>query len=161
MADDHRSAKTPSGLYDTDFYIWSQDQAQAIRDAAARGELPASLDWENLADEVGDLGRSEFNAAISLTANIIEHLFLLAASRNSEPHNHWRKEIRAFRSSLRRRLTPAIRRLVEAEIETLHAEIAADVEAHVRDIEPTALPLDASLRWTLAQILGEENDPMA
>ena len=45
-------------LYDEDFLLWTKEQAKLLREAAERGvNLP--LDWENLAEEVESLGRSD------------------------------------------------------------------------------------------------------
>ncbi len=46
-------------LYESDTYGWALQQAEALR-AAARLKLntPLALDWENLAEEIEDLGKS-------------------------------------------------------------------------------------------------------
>ncbi len=44
-------------LYDEDFVAWAEHQAEALR-AAARGGSNQALDWENLAEEIEDLGKS-------------------------------------------------------------------------------------------------------
>ncbi|MFO1036683.1 MAG: DUF29 domain-containing protein [Geminicoccaceae bacterium] len=48
-----------STLYETDFYSWTLTQAQRLRDAASLrpGQVP-ELDWQDLAEEVEDLGLS-------------------------------------------------------------------------------------------------------
>src|SRR5262245_40379988 len=43
-----------AGLYEEDFYAWIQDQAAKLRSRAH-----AEIDWENLAEEIESLGRSE------------------------------------------------------------------------------------------------------
>jgi hypothetical protein len=48
-------------LYDEDFVAWSKQQAEALR-AAARGGSNQQLDWENLAEEIGSLGKSQRSA---------------------------------------------------------------------------------------------------
>lgn len=160
MADDQRPSPL-AVLYDEDFYVWSQDQAAAIRAAAKAGELPPTIDWERLADEVGDLGKSELNKMLSLAARIIEHLYLLETSRRPEPKPHWRKEIRAFRDDMMRQFTPTIRKMLAEEFDDLHRNAGKAMAAYLADVEPSAPPLDASRRWTLAEIAGEENDPIA
>jgi hypothetical protein len=62
--------------YEEDFVRWSLDQASALRDAARSGtNLP--LDWENLAEEVESLGKSQRSVMHSRIRNIIEHLIKL------------------------------------------------------------------------------------
>ena len=66
-------------LYDEDFVRWSEEQSRALREAARSGvNLP--LDWENLAEEVESLGRSQRRELRSRIAVILEHL------RGSGPH---------------------------------------------------------------------------
>jgi hypothetical protein len=44
-------------LYERDYVLWTEEQAAALRAAAAHGtNLP--LDWANLAEEIESLGRS-------------------------------------------------------------------------------------------------------
>ena len=44
--------------YDEDFYAWTQNQAQALRRAGAeRNNAP--VDWENVAEEIESMGRSQ------------------------------------------------------------------------------------------------------
>ena len=45
-----------SELYDRDFFLWTQEQAAALR-AVRKSNLP--LDWDNLAEEIESLGRSQ------------------------------------------------------------------------------------------------------
>jgi len=43
-------------LYEHDFFLWTQEQAAGLRRAKA-SNLP--LDWENLAEEIESLGKSD------------------------------------------------------------------------------------------------------
>ena len=104
-------------LYEEDFYAWTQDQAAVLR-AKFRGHN--RLDVENLAEEVEGLGRAELNAVESYVEQIIAHLLKLDFSGLSEPRDHWRREIEAFRMSLRRRITPSIRRRIEDSLPELY-----------------------------------------
>ena len=99
MADD---LTKPQSLYDTDYLAWIEQQAAALR---ARGGGANALDYDNLAEEIEDLGKSEFNACQSFVERIIEHLLKLQFSSEVEPRAHWRGEILAFRDQLQDRLT--------------------------------------------------------
>jgi hypothetical protein len=64
-----------STLYDRDFYSWTVQQAQALRLAAgARLNTPASLDWENLAEEIESLGKSQASELESRYYRLLVHL---------------------------------------------------------------------------------------
>ncbi|WP_240540028.1 DUF29 domain-containing protein [Salinarimonas soli] len=88
-------------LYETDFFRWTQEQAERLRRAGAE-RVNAPLDWENLAEEIESLGRRDRREATSLLSLILIHLVKLAHSPRSEPRRGWIKELRAFRKRLDR-----------------------------------------------------------
>jgi Domain of unknown function DUF29 len=104
-------------LYDEDFYAWTQQQAQALR---THFQGDNRLDFEHLAEEVEDLGKSELHAIESFVEQIIAHLLKLDYSGQSPPRPHWRAEILNFRQNIRRKITPSIRRTVERELDELY-----------------------------------------
>jgi hypothetical protein len=55
--------------YDADFCAWSADQARRLRRLR-----PERLDWENLAEEIESLGRSDRRAIGSNLKIVLEHL---------------------------------------------------------------------------------------
>ncbi len=64
-----------SSLYEADFYSWSLEQAGALRQAAgARLNTPAAIDWENLAEELEGMARSEADALYSRYLRLLQHL---------------------------------------------------------------------------------------
>lgn len=77
-----------SDLYNNDLVLWSEEQARLLREHA-NGRPNAALDWENLAEEIEQLGRSERRELASRVANVIEHLIKLAASPASNPARGW------------------------------------------------------------------------
>ncbi|MBI1250865.1 MAG: DUF29 family protein [Alphaproteobacteria bacterium] len=151
-ADDLR----PADLYEQDFYAWTQAQAQALRD---RGQGAARLDWERLAEEIEDMGKSDLRECHSRLETIIEHLFKLAWTQNTQPQGGWSSTIARERNALEDILTPTLRRLVEQDLEKRHVRALRVSEAAFLAEEPAA-PRDESLRWSLPQILGESDDPL-
>ena len=64
-----------SATYDADILEWSEEQASALRSLArSRPDLSNELDWENVAEEIECVGRSEFAAVRSYIRQIIIHL---------------------------------------------------------------------------------------
>jgi Domain of unknown function DUF29 len=63
-------------LYDQDFLLWTEEQAAALR-RVKESNLP--LDWENLAEEIESLGKSDRRQLRSQIRRILCHLFKLAA----------------------------------------------------------------------------------
>ncbi len=89
-------------LYDRDSYSWALEQARAL--AERRIE---DLDWENLAEEVGDLARSERRAFRSQCATLVEDLLELAfAAQPIVEHNQrlWKLTLKEARRKIRRLL---------------------------------------------------------
>ena len=56
-------------LYEADFHRWSEVQARALRE-----QRPADIDWENVAEEIGSLGRSDRHEIKSRLSVVLEHL---------------------------------------------------------------------------------------
>lgn len=145
-------------LYDEDFFLWSRQQAEALRAEAARGGSN-TLDWDLLAEEVENLGGSQLRECLSRTATIIEHLAKLAWSGRVEPRAGWRNTVRTQRRELRFALTPSIRAQVEEALERLHLD-AFEVAAESLADHGDAVAVDQAVRWSFAQVLGERDDPL-
>ncbi|WP_207459395.1 DUF29 domain-containing protein [Azospirillum sp. SYSU D00513] len=85
--------------YDRDFYAWTREQAVRLREAAATGtNLP--LDWENLAEEIESLGRSDYRGLASQMSRLIEHLLNLEHSPASNPRGGWARTVRDARGQI-------------------------------------------------------------
>lgn len=125
-------------LYDSDFYAWSGEQAAALR---ARGAGRNALDYDNLAEEVEDLGKSLSRACRSLVERILEHLLKLRFAPTTEARGHWRGELIEFRDQLDQRLTRSIETLVRPELERLHDKQVRVLEA--RGVIDRAMALQA------------------
>jgi len=138
-------------LYDRDFYAWTQAQAEALRQRGGN-----QLDYDNLAEEVDDMGKRDLRECLSRVTTILEHLWKLEGSRNADPRAGWTRTILTQRIQLRRALTPSLRRMVENELLTLHSDALVLAQAAMDAEEPGTGALDAAKRWTLAQILGED-----
>jgi len=83
---------TAAPLYERDFVRWTEEQAAALRAAAALGtNLP--LDWENLAEEIDSLGRSLKHELRSRLMTILEHLLKLQHSPATDPRRGWMETI--------------------------------------------------------------------
>ena len=70
---------------------------------AARGRAAGTnqaLDWENLAEEIEDLGRSVGTPSSCSSVRIIRHLVKLEHSPSLDPRSGWRESIRGGRTEL-------------------------------------------------------------
>ena len=146
-------------LYGQDFVAWSKQQAEALR-AAARTGSNQLLDWENLAEEIEDLGTSQRSALGSLIMRIVQHLVKLEYSPSIEPRSGWRRTIRLARLQAQRRiadspsLKPELGRIVEDETGRGIELAIADLEEYgeIDEVEANVL---RRARYTEAQVLAE------
>lgn len=86
-------------LYEEDTVAWAENQAAALR-AAAQGGSNQVLDWENLAEEIEDLARSQRRELRSQVRRIVEHLIKLEHSPAIDPRAGWRESIRDARDKI-------------------------------------------------------------
>jgi hypothetical protein len=150
---------TPVRLYDEDFVAWAERQAAALRSAARAGSnLP--LDWENLAEEVDSLGRSQRLALRSQIRRIIHHLLKLAHSPAAGPRNKWRRTVRHARAKARDLLrdSPSLKaeagRLIAEQTPEAVKLAADDLKDHGELDEAVLAKLQAT-HHTEDQILGD------
>src|SRR5919202_1623848 len=112
----------PALLYDEDFVLWTEQQAQALR-AAARGGVNLALDWENLAEEIESLGRSDRRELHSQIYRIIRHLAKLQFSSASDPRHGWYESIGDARKQIE--LVLADSPSLKPQLETIVADETA------------------------------------
>jgi hypothetical protein len=98
-----------SDLYERDYYAWLQEQARALRERRIE-----DVDWENVAEEIDGLSRSERRCISSHLATVVEHLLKLEyACDIFREYNArgWRVSIRAARRQIRKLLneSPSLR----------------------------------------------------
>jgi hypothetical protein len=122
MADD--LTRPANDLYETDYVAWAEAQALALR---ARGAGRNALDYDNLAEEVADLGKSEIHACESQIANIIEHLLKIEFIGPVQTLPHWKKEIRSFRRQLDRHLTRTIENRLKPRLARAFSDVVGDL----------------------------------
>ena len=142
----------PKNLYDDDFYVWTESQADLLR----KRQFEA-LDLENLIEEVEALGRAEKSGVLNTASVIIEHLLKLQYSPAQEPRHTWRASVREHRRRIRRDLTPRLRQILDQELSALYQEIRDDTAALLRDYSENAAAnaLPTTCPYSLDQITGD------
>jgi len=107
--------------YDTDLALWADSQARALRDAGQAGtNLP--IDWENVAEEIEALGKSQARELASRIAIILVHLMKLETSPATEPRAGWQETIAQQRGDIDRLLAdspslrPTIPKVIDNEL---------------------------------------------
>lgn len=145
-------------LYKTDFYRWSTEQGQAIRDAAAaRINTPSPIDWDNVAEEIESLGRSQRTAVRSRLATILEHLMKLQASPAEAPRTIWRDTIRRSWDAIEIELedSPSLRREIPALMPLGIKQARRAAQASLAEHGEQPLTDITQLSYTADQVLGD------
>jgi hypothetical protein len=144
-----------AALYEDDFYAWTQEQAAALRRLAAE-RWNGPLDLEHLAEEVEDLGKEQRNAVRSQLRRIIEHRLKLAYSPACDPRPGWLNSVDDALAEIEDRITPSIRRDVEAALPKLYAQVlpkvARTLEGHGEREAAERLPEQCP--WSLDELLS-------
>jgi hypothetical protein len=143
-----------STLYETDFYGWAMEQAEALRQAARLDlNTPKALDWENLAEEIESLGRSDARELYVRYVQLLLHL-LTWVHQSSKRTRRWRSTIR----EQRQRITVLLHEspgLKPSEAETF---VRAYADARELAADQTGLPL-ATFPETCPFTIGQTMDP--
>jgi len=125
LADGREEKTWPVALYEQDFFLWTKEQAAALR-LAKNSNLP--LDWENLAEEIER--KSDRRELRSQIRRILRHLLKLEATPSVEPRAGWRSTVLDARTEITDVLrdSPSLRREVDdliAEQLIVAAELAS------------------------------------
>jgi hypothetical protein len=139
--------------YETDFYAWTQAQAEALRAKESK-----TLDWDNLAEEIESLGRSERFAIESHLQNLLTHLLKWRYDPATEPRRGWRITIRNARLDIAKRAL--------GHLQHYPAQYLATAYRHAREdaADATDLPLTTfreACPWSVEEVLDPNYWPDA
>lgn len=146
-------------LYEIDFFAWTQQQGKSLR-AAAGTRTNQPIDWENVAEEIESLGRSDKRELHSQIRRVIEHLLKLENSCATEPRAGWIGSIVDARNhievvledspSLRNEVGPAI----GAELTRAARKAISELENY-GETDPAFLTRIRGASYTTEQVVGE------
>ncbi len=150
---DERSMAEPArkprqNLYLSDFLAWSQEQGRLLKARSSAG-----LDWDNLAEEIETLGRSERNEIRSRLVVLLQHL-LKWQFQPSRRKPGWAASILEARDGINVQLeeSPSLKRYPETVVDRQYRI------ARLKAADETGLPVEAfpaECPYTLNQILDE------
>ena len=138
-----------SAAYQEDYFAWTQDQARRLRE----GEL-SSVDAENVAEELDDMGRSARRELKNRLSILVMHLLKWCYQPGFRSRS-WSATIREQRKQVDGLLTesPSLRPQMECDLPAIYAS------GRNTAIAETGLPENAlppSCPFTLVQILAED-----
>jgi hypothetical protein len=136
--------------YDTDILLWSERQAELLRQRRAN-----ALDWDNLAEEIGDVGLSQLRAVESHLILALAHDLKAEAWPLSRDEPHWRAEARGHRDDARRHFSPSMAQRID--IAKIYRQALRRMPKTM-DGTPKPLPVPPLCPVTLAEMLAEDSD---
>lgn len=134
--------------YDTDFPAWAGEQAALLRRRAHN-----EIDWDNIAEEIEDLGNEKINACKSLLVRTMSHRLKMMAWPQSRDVVHWQAEANEFLAQARDRYAPSMRQ--KLDLAGLYQRAIRATPVALDDVPLTA-PIVCP--WTLDELLLAEDD---
>lgn len=111
-------------LYDRDFNLWIEQTKLKIQNRDFD-----NMDWDNLLDEIDDMGKSEKRSLESYLQRLIEHILKLRywESEREQNSKHWQSEVINFRNLIKRLLkrNPSFKRYMEDVYPELYQDAIA------------------------------------
>ena len=133
--------------YEEDYYLWTQTMVEKLKNKDY-----LNVDWDNLIEEIEDMGKSQKRAVESLLLRLTEHLLKLKYWQTEKEKNqkHWQSEVVNFRVLLRKRLkeSPSLK----ANLAEMYAEILPDSKRSMSKL----FDLPEQIELTLTQVLDED-----
>ncbi len=102
-----------SDLYEDDVLTWSEQQAALLRRLGAGEQVNDQVDWENLAEEIESVGRSELSAVESLLRQALLHVLKAEAWPLARDAPVWRADAVSFRADATSRYAPSMRQRLD------------------------------------------------
>jgi hypothetical protein len=127
-----------SDLYDTDILIWSERQADLLRQHAAAARENDAIDWPNIIEEIEDVGRNQLHSVESLLVQALRHILKAEAWPLSLDVPAWRADAIDFRQQAARRFTPSMRRKID--LEHLYRQAVRALPETIDGVPPLAVP---------------------
>ncbi len=144
LADEKRT------LYERDYYTWALQQARALKEHRLE-----ELDWENLADEVEGLAKTERRELRSRLEVLVEHL-LKWQFQSGRRSRSWRATIALQRLKILEHLdeNPGLNPSVPEVLSQAYK--AARVDLTTRYLRSTDPQPPDSCPWTFEQVMDDQ-----
>ena len=111
-------------LHESDFNLWVERTKEAIQNRDFE-----NMDWDNLLDEIDDLGKSEKRSLDSYMQRLIEHILKLKYwdVEKERCSQGWMREVTNFRNRIKRILkkNPSLHNYLKAEYSDIYQDAIA------------------------------------
>lgn len=147
-----QSELTINALYETDFYAWTQEQAEFLRD-----QRWSQLDLPNLIEEIKSLGKQQQAELRNRLSVLIGHL-LKWEYQSDKQSRSWLATIRVQRRDILRLLreNPSLKSYFEEALAEAHKD-SRDLAMGETDLPSRTFPKDCP--YSLEQILDDNFYP--
>ena len=114
---DVKTRPRPSAAYEADFHAWSKDQAARLRELR-----PNSIDWENIAGEIEDVGGWQRREIRSRSVVALIHLLKWSYQPDGR-NNNWRASIAGARAEIHHEISesPSLKRYPKEMLDRQYA----------------------------------------
>ncbi|MDJ0575011.1 MAG: DUF29 domain-containing protein [Xenococcaceae cyanobacterium MO_234.B1] len=132
-------------LHKKDFNLWLKQTALAIRNRDF-----TNMDWDNLLEEIEDMGASQKRALRSYTKRLIDHILKLRYWYSEKEYNAkgWRTEIINFRDEIKEILqeSPSLKNYLEENYKTWYNKCVRAMKEEFDIPNNNFIPLEIILR---------------
>jgi uncharacterized protein DUF29 len=139
-------------VYDTDILIWAESQAELLRRVGTGEPINDQIDWENVAEEIESVGRSELHAVESLLVQAMLQGLKSDAWPTMSYVPDWEAEARGFRDDAAHRFTASMRQRID--VADLYARALRRMPETIDGLPP--LPVPAECPVTLDELLAAD-----
>jgi hypothetical protein len=149
---DVKTPTKPAPAYEGDFYAWTSDQAARLRE-----QKPKGIDWENVAEEIESVGRSEKHQLRSRMRVVLMHLLKWHFQPAKRKYG-WRVTINYQRDMIHSILedSPSLRRFPKEVLDDCY-EAARLKAIEETDLAPEIFP--SSCPYSLQDVLSQRFFP--
>lgn len=156
------STKTSPGdnlkeLYHRDFPAWVERNLELLKEGVYE-----SVDWENLLEEIQDMGQRHLDACISYLAIILEHMYKLDHFKQfaggETAGSSWRKSIRNSRIKIETMFErfPSLRQKLPQELESAWIDAKGRLRIWLEDNGISAEEIPQKCPYTYQQAMFDE-----
>lgn len=146
-----------STLYETDYYTWAREMSRALKERRSE-----DIDWDNIAEEVADLGDEKRNKLIGYLSQSFAHLIKYDSLRDRYPDNanRWRKDAEFFLQEAMETLqeNPGLKgefsKVLEKSWKTARREVFRSFDEFTRENDLDKAGISRHCPWSPEEILS-------
>jgi Domain of unknown function DUF29 len=146
-------------LYEDDIETWAELQVEALRRLAVMpGPWANRIDWENVIEEIEDVGSNQRRAVESLLEQAFIHVLKIAGDPDSLSVKRWEKEVQTFWRQAQERADRAMRSRIDRDKLWRRAckQASNTLEAYDRELPKVS----QACLYTFDDVLDRKHDPL-